>query len=390
MSETRLSTPAVLASRETTNPYRDAAYVKHLAAEIGRILPEALARAGCERFILMEVCGTHTQAVYRFGLRQLLPESLSLLSGPGCPVCVTSDAFIERARQLASMPDVTLCTFGDLMRVPGANGSLEEARTRSGADIRVIYSPWDALNMAEVEPGQRFVFLGVGFETTAPLTAATIQAAKKRDIENFFVLSAHKTMPATMRALAASGEIALHGFICPGHVSTITGIEPYRFLAGEYDKPCVVTGFEPVDVLQGILMLTIQAAEGRAEVENQYDRLVRPEGNPRARAILEDVFEPRDPDEVARQWAQIPGSGLGIRGCRMRHPRIPNRLPGICPHCRATASGERGCVCGEVLRGAKTPENCALFGNVCTPDRPRGPCMVSHEGACNTHFHYAR
>ncbi len=331
----------------------------------------------------MEVCGTHTQAVFQYGLRQILPPELTLLSGPGCPVCVTSDAYIERARQLAGMPDVTICTFGDLMRVPSSNGTLEKARTECGADVRITYSPWDALLIAKNEPARKVVFLGVGFETTAPLSAATIQAAHKQNIQNFYLFSAHKTMPQPMRALAAGGDIVLDGFICPGHVSTITGCEPYRFLAEEYGKPCVVAGFEPTDIMQALAMLAAQVREGRAEVENQYERLVRTEGNRKAVAVMQDVFEARNDDW--RGLGTVPGSGLGIREQYAAHdlerwdlPPLPELPP------------ERGCVCGDVLRGAKRPEQCALFGKACTPDRPRGPCMVSHEGTCNAHYRYNR
>lgn len=370
-------------SSPAANPLRDPGRVKLLLGEIERVLPDALAQVGGERLTLMEVCGTHTQVIFRFGLREVLPEALDLLSGPGCPVCVTGDGFIERARQLAAQPDLTVCTFGDLMRVPGVNGSLDGARMANGADIRMTYSPWDALCMAEVEPDRRFVFLGVGFETTAPLTAATIQAAHNKGVENFFVLSAHKTMPAPMRALAASGEIAVHGFICPGHVSAITGTAIYDFLAKEYHKPCVVAGFEPVDMLQAILMLVRQAAEGHATVENQYERLVRERGNPRARAVMDDVFEPRD-DEW-RGLGTVPGSGLGIRERYAAHDVERWELPPL-----PSIHVDEGCMCGDVLRGARRPEDCTLFGESCDPDRPRGPCMVSHEGTCNAHYRYAR
>lgn len=369
------STDTSVSNVSSKQVFRDPDHVAALRAEIDRLMDRPMT--------FMEVCGTHTRSIFQYGLRQILPEPLTLLSGPGCPVCVTADGFVERARQLAEMEDVTICTFGDLLRVPGAAGSLEEARAEYAVDIRVVYSPMDALKAAEKEPERRFVFLGVGFETTAPLTAATVQAAHAAKVKNFFVLSAHKTMPSPMRALAAGGEIVLDGFICPGHVSAIIGVEPYRFLAEEYGKPCVIAGFEPTDVSQAIAMLARQVREGRAEVENQYARLVRREGNPKARAVLEAVFEPRD-DEW-RGLGVVPGSGLGLRERFSAHdverwdlPPLPESAP------------PTGCLCGDVLRGAKRPEECSLFADGCSPERPHGPCMVSSEGTCNTHYQFGR
>ena len=329
----------------------------------------------------MEVCGTHTVAAFRSGLRSVLPETLRLVSGPGCPVCVTPVNYVDRAVAMASIAEVTVATFGDMVRVPGSTTSLERARA-GGADVRVVYSATDALEIARRNPGRRVVFLGVGFETTAPGTAWTIQEARRDGVENFGVFCAHKTMPEAMAALASGGELRIDGFMCPGHVSTVIGARPYEFLARDFGVPCVITGFEPTDILEALLMLVTQRLEGRAEVEIQYARSVRPEGNPAARRLIDEVFEPCDVEW--RGLGCIPGSGLRIRASFAAHD-----AERWFPDPEAPPPREHpGCICGDVLRGAREPAECPLFARVCTPDSPVGPCMVGAEGACAIWYKY--
>lgn len=341
-------------------------------------LAGALQREARERRCFMEVCGTHTMVIARHGLRQLLPATLRLVSGPGCPVCVTAMADLDRVVALARRPDVTLATFGDLVRVPASGTTLAAERAR-GADVRVVYSPRDALRLAEADPGREVVFVGIGFETTAPTTAATLLEAEARGIANFSLLSLHKTMPAALRALLDLGETPLDGFLLPGHVSVVTGSECYRFLADEYGVGGVVTGFEPRDVLEGLLMLVRQEEPA---VAIQYRRAVRAQGNQVAQRLLAEVFEPCDADW--RGLGVVPGSGLAIRA---RHAeRDAARRFGLEP---AGPSREpAGCRCGEVLRGVLEPDACSLFGRACTPEHPVGACMVSSEGSCAARFRY--
>jgi len=353
--------------------FRDPRAARDLSARIRR----AADRAG-RPLRFMEVCGGHTMAIHRFGIPELLPEGIELLSGPGCPVCVTPTSYLDRAIEIAREPQTTVATFGDLYRVPGSDGSLEEASAR-GADVRVVYSARDALAAARRSPERRVVFLAIGFETTAPGTAATIREAHAAGVSNLRVLPGHKTMPPALKALADGAQVALDGFILPGHVSTITGTGPYEFLPREHGMACCVTGFEPTDVLLGILSLAQQAAEGAPAVENRYRRAVRPEGNPRARAAVEEVFEPAD-----CQWrglGPIPASGLDIRE-RWRQYRIEPPAPD------APAAEHAACRCADVLRGLIRPPECPLFGAACTPDSPVGPCMVSGEGACAAFYAY--
>lgn len=330
---------------------------------------------------LMEVCGTHTMAAFRTGLRSLLPQNVRLLSGPGCPVCVTPNSFLDQAIELARRPKTIVATFGDMLRVPGSHGSLEQVRAQGG-QVRVVYSALDALELAGKNPDHEVVFLGVGFETTAPGTAWALREAVN-SARNFSVLCAHKTMPRAMAALLSSGEVRIDGFLCPGHVSLIIGAQAYEFLSREWRAPCVVAGFEGEDMLEAIAMLLRQIEERRAQVEIQYTRAVRWEGNARAQGLLAEVFEPCD--EEWRGLGVIQGSGLAIRptfaaaDARRRFSDIsvaPPREP-------------RGCACGDVLRGAKTPPECPLFQRVCTPSNPVGACMVSSEGTCAAYFKYA-
>ncbi|HPF99988.1 MAG TPA: hydrogenase formation protein HypD [Kiritimatiellia bacterium] len=339
-----------------------------LAARLGR------------RIQLMEVCGTHTMSAFRSGLRSLLPENVALLSGPGCPVCVTPNHFIDRAVQLATAPDTVVTTFGDMMRVPGSHASLEKARAQ-GAAVKVVYSPLDALEEARRHPELKVVFLGVGFETTAPTTAWAVQEAR-RSVPNFSVLCAHKTMPEAMAALLRSGEVRIDGFLCPGHVSVVIGAGAYRGLVEEFGIPCVITGFEGGDMVRGIEMALRQVVEGRAEVEIQYTRSVTWEGNARARAALADVFE--EDDAEWRGLGMIPRSGLKIRHAYAGQDA--DRVFAAVP--RQPPVEPAGCRCGDVLRGAIAPPQCPLFRKICTPANPVGACMVSSEGTCAAYYKY--
>ena len=330
----------------------------------------------------MEVCGTHTVAIFRAGIKDLLPDTITLISGPGCPVCVTDPQDIDRAIKLCREPDVTVATFGDLMRVPGSESSLHQENA-AGADVRVVYASFDALELARRHRDRRVVMLGIGFETTVPTIAAAVLQAHQEGLENFLVFSAHKLLPPAMETLLSADEVHIDGFLCPGHVTTIIGIEPYEDLVNRHGKACAVSGFEPVDVLEGIYMLTCQLEEGRREVEIQYSRAVHPKGNPKARQLMEEVFEPTD--ALWRGLGSIPQSGLKLRS--------DYRVHAAESHFDLTVpvAGEMpGCRCGEVLRGVCTPLECALFRKNCTPTSPYGPCMVSSEGTCAAYFKYKR
>ena len=346
------------------------AEIRTLSARLGRTVQ------------FMEVCGTHTMSVFRSGLRTLLPPEVKLLSGPGCPVCVTPNHYVDQAIAIAQQPNTIVTTFGDMIRVPGTMLSLEKARA-AGAAVRIVYSPLDALKLAEQHPDTRVVFLGVGFETTAPAIGWTIQDADVRKILNFSVLCAHKTMPQAMAALAASGDLRVDGFICPGHVSVVTGTGIYEFLARDYQTPCVVAGFEAADVAHSMAMLLRQITDGRAEVEIQYTRAVKPAGNPAAQAVITDVFAPSD--ENWRGIGGIPGSGLAIRAKYAQHDAAKLFAAVPVPPSREPA----GCRCGEILRGVCTPPDCPLFRKLCTPTNPVGACMVSSEGTCAAYYRYA-
>ena len=331
------------------------------------------------KIILMEVCGTHTMAIARFGIRSLLPSNLRLISGPGCPVCVTSTGYIDHAVALSRVPDIIVTTFGDMIRVPGSDSSLELERG-NGRNIVIVTSTLEALELAEANPKKKIVFLGVGFETTIPTIGVAIQMAKAKNLLNFSVLSAHKIMPPAMRALC-QGDVFVDGFLCPGHVSTITGTGFYQEIVRDFRKACVITGFEPTDILQGILSLSRQIADQNPQVENQYKRSVRPEGNRHAQAIIADVF-----DHGNAEWrglGMIPESGLTINSRYALWDaavQIPVRLN--------PAKDPAGCRCGDVLTGRIGPRACPLFGRVCTPESPVGACMVSSEGSCAAEFLY--
>lgn len=349
-------------------------------SEKARSLIEEIHRQVRKPVRLMEVCGTHTVAIARYGLRKVLPPEIELISGPGCPVCVTSQADIDRAISLARIPGAIVTTFGDMVRVPGSDSTLAEERA-GGGDVRVIYSPLDALKIAEQNCGKKVVFLGVGFETTAPAVAATLLEARRRNVENFAVFSAHKTIPRALKTLLQLGEHRLDGFLLPGHVSTIIGSGPYEFLPREHGRACVISGFEPLDILHSILLLLRQIGEENPRVEIAYRRGVSPDGNTRAQEVMRLAFEPVDAEW--RGLGTIPGSGLAI------HPQLAvwdaaRTFSLEIPPVREIA----GCRCGEVLRGILRPKQCGLFAQACTPEHPLGPCMVSFEGSCAAVYKY--
>lgn len=328
----------------------------------------------------MEVCGTHTMVAFRTGLRQLLPPAVRLISGPGCPVCVTDTSYLDAAIELCRSPGVMVATFGDLLRVPGSESSLERERA-AGANVRIVYSPSDALVLARECPTQRVVFLGVGFETTAPTVAWAVFRAARDGLRNFSVLCAHKTMPQAMEALLKDHEVKIDGFICPGHVSVVTGAGMYRFICERYRIPCVVSGFEAWDMLKSISMLLTQVAGGRAEVEIEYSRSVTEIGNVAAQQLMREVFVECDADW--RGIGMIPGSGLQIREEYGEYDAASVFKIRFAP-----ARVNPACRCGDVLRGAVTPLECKLFGRTCTPIEPFGPCMVSGEGTCAAYYKY--
>ncbi len=343
------------------------------------LLNRILHACGSHSYRFMEVCGGHTMAIWRYGLPNLLGQSVDLLSGPGCPVCVTPNEFLDRAIALSRLPRTILVTFGDLMRVPGTSSTLLLEKAR-GADIRPVYSSRDALTLAHANPDHIVIFLGIGFETTAPTIAATIRAVHEMGLENFRQLSALKTMPQALRAITSGNELKLDGLILPGHVSTITGSSIYDFLAREFGLPCVISGFEPLDILQSILMLVQQANKKQAEISIQYGRSVRAEGNARAREVMDAVFEPCDAEW--RGLGRIPQSGLRLNSQYqlMDAGKIEVEVEAAREH--------PGCRCGAVIRGAIRPEECGLFAVSCTPDNPIGACMVSEEGTCAAHYKY--
>jgi len=351
-------------------------------ALIGAIRRRASARAGREPLRLMEFCGGHTHAIMRYGLREALAPEIHLLSGPGCPVCVTSDSDIDAAIALASVPGTVVATFGDLVRVPGTRSSLQEARA-AGADVRIVYSALDALEIARRSPNRAVVMLGIGFETTAPTVAAALEMARAEKQTNFSVLSLHKRTPPAMRAIL-NGGARLDGIIGPGHVTAITGWRAWEFLPVEFGIPCAVAGFEPLDLLHAIDQLVAAIVARSPRVVNAYPRGVTAEGNATAEALLVRVFEVGHADW--RGLGNVPESGLSPRPKYAVHDaRRRFALP-------ATVAGKtavaRGCRCGDVLRGAIDPAECPLFGGACTPGRPVGPCMVSSEGACAAHYRY--
>jgi len=330
---------------------------------------------------LMEVCGGHTMAIHKFGIPEILPKNIHLLSGPGCPVCVTDKKYIDQSIAYCRLPNTIITTYGDLIRVPGSTSSLEKEKAK-GADIRIVYSASDALEIAKENTDKNIIFLGIGFETTSPASAVCIKQAYNLEISNFFIYSAHKIMPPALKLLA-EGEIRIDGFICPGHVSAISGSKIYEPLAQQNSISCVVSGFEPFDILQSIYMLVKQHENEEAKVEIQYKRAVLPEGNRIALALLKEIFETRD--DWWRGFGVIPDSGLKIRNKYSRHDagKIFNVQP-------EETKIDYGCICGEILKGLKSPLDCSLFNNKCNPANPVGACMVSNEGACHAFYKYSK
>ena len=332
---------------------------------------------------IMEVCGTHTMAIGKSGLRQLLPENIRLISGPGCPVCVTHDSDIEKFLFLAQQKDVIIATFGDLIRVPGNTESLADVRGK-GAQVKVVYSALAALELARKNPDKQIVFLAVGFETTAPTIAMSIIQAKAEGLENYLVFVMHKLVPPALEVLFQDPEIQIDGLICPGHVSSIIGLEPYENVANKYLKASVITGFEPYDILQALVMLLEQITSNKPRVEIQYRRAVRPEGNPRAREVMYSVFEVAD--ALWRGFGIIPQSGLQLRE-EFQTFNVVNKF--VIPEpAQEISTIKENCVCGDILKGIKMPDECKLFMKACTPSKPIGPCMVSSEGACAAYYKY--
>jgi len=349
-------------------------------AELGKRLIERIHRQSAKPIRLMEFCGGHTVTIFKHGIRQLLPPNIEMLSGPGCPVCVTANADLDKVIALARLPEVIITTFGDMFKVPGSYSNLQQVKAEGG-DVRIVYSTQDALNIARGNPSKSTVFVGIGFETTAPTIAASVLEAAREGIGNYYILSLHKLCPPVIKALLDFGEVRLDGIVCPGHVSTIIGSRPYRFIPHDYGIACVISGFEPLDVLLCIDMLVAQIESGEPRVEIAYRRGVTPEGNQRALEILAQVFEPCEANW--RGIGIIPESGLRLRKeyqhfdaeyafkIELEPPREPE-----------------GCLCGDILRGVKTPLDCKLFRSACSPEHPVGPCMVSSEGSCSTYYHY--
>lgn len=348
---------------------------------IRRLSEEICESTGRDAVQVMEVCGTHTMSFAQSGLRGLLPETVRLLSGPGCPVCVTTAGDVDRAIWFARQPNVILITFGDMLKVPGSAGSLSSARA-AGAQVRMAYSPADALDLARAHPDRQIVFLGVGFETTAPLVAATVMAARLESVRNFSVFPLFKLVPPALRAILALGDHRIDGFVLPGHVSAIIGLEPYRFVADEFGVPGVIAGFEPFDLLEGLLLLLQLCRDRKRAIEIQYSRGVPAGGNPAALRLLKEFFRPAD--AVWRAVGTIPDSGLAFRADYDEFNAV-KKFPGM-P--QADPAEPRGCLCGAILMGRALPADCKLFGRACAPESAVGPCMVSSEGACAAAYKY--
>ena len=354
--------------------FRDSKIAKNISRAI-------FSRTGTLRPVsIMEVCGTHTMSICNFGIRDMLPENINLISGPGCPVCVTPKSYIDKAVTLCSVPDVIVTTFGDMMKVPGSYSSLVQEREK-GASVKVVYSALDAVDIAEKNPEKKVIFLGIGFETTSPTVAASLVYAKKKKLKNFFVYSGHKVILPAMKALMEDDDVKIDAFLCPAHVSTIIGMAPYDIIAKKYKTPCVIAGFEPLDILQGILMIIEQITSGRYIVQNQSKRIARKSGNKKALALLDDVFKIEDSEW--RGMGIIPKSGMRLKRIySMFDAEDVFDLPKI------KTRSDSACICGSILKGIKAPFDCTLFARKCTPDRPVGACMVSSEGTCAAYYRY--
>lgn len=356
------------------NEFRDGVKAQRLAAEIRK--------RTTKRWTIMEVCGGQTHSIIRNGIDQLLPDQIELLHGPGCPVCVTPLSAIDKALAIASRPDVTFCSFGDMLRVPGSTRDLLSVKGK-GADVRVVYSPLDALRIAQQEPERNVVFFAIGFETTAPANAMTIKLAKQQGIPNFSVLVSHVLVPPAIEAIMSSPSNRVQAFLAAGHVCSVMGYWQYPALSNKFNIPIVVTGFEPLDILDGIRHAVVQLEAGRAEVQNPFDRVVSRQGNETAQAVIDEVFEVTD-----REWrgiGVIPRSGWALTGAyRDFDAELRFSVSGLCT-CESTV-----CRSGEVLQGAIKPRECAAFGKECTPRTPLGATMVSSEGACAAYYNYGR
>ncbi len=359
--------------------FRDGDLARGLAAAIATEVKEG------RDYRFMEFCGGHTHAIARYGIEDLLPKNVRMIHGPGCPVCVLPAGAVDTAMELASLPEVTLCTYADMMRVPGSGRKSLLAAKAEGADVRMVYSTLDALQAAMDNPERQVIFFAIGFETTTPPTALAILEAQKRGLKNFSVFCNHVLTPAAVSAiLYGSEEVALDGFVGPAHVSTVIGTRSYAPFSGDGGKPVVISGFEPLDVLQAILMLVRQVNEGRSEVENEYSRAVSAEGNAKAQAVIDQVFDLR-PEFEWRGLGVIPDSALKIRDVYADWDAERRFNVTTTP-----VDDHKGCECGAILRGLKRPQDCKLFGKACTPESPRGACMVSAEGACAAHWTYGR
>src|SRR5947199_41611 len=363
-------------SMKYVDEYRDADLAKRVSAEIAKL-------SASQPLKLMEVCGGHTHTIYKHGIEDVLPPNIDLVHGPGCPVCVLPMGRIDDALAIARMDGVIFTTFGDMMRVPGSKGSLLDAKAE-GADVRFVYSPLDAFKLARQHPDRQVVFFAIGFETTAPSTAVTLLRAKAEGIKNFSVFCNHVTIIPAIRAILDSPDLRLDGFIGPGHVSTVIGLRPYRFISSDYGKPVVVSGFEPLDVLQGVYLILRQLADRRSEVENQYTRVVRDEGNPKALEVIAQTMELRTTFEW-RGLGFISQSALRLRDEFANwDAEVRYDIPGV------RVADPKACQCGEVLKGVIKPWECKVFGTACTPDHPIGTCMVSGEGACAASYNFGR
>ncbi len=356
------------------NPADDFKNREHCTA-----LLEQIRRKSKTPVVVMEVCGGHTMALYRNGITAMLPDTIRMVSGPGCPVCVSDIRYIDHAIALARQPEVIVTTYGDLIRVPGSSSSLEKVKA-AGANVQIVWSGLEAVEIAARNPDKKIVFLGIGFETTIPGTAIAVLDAQKKNVNNFFALCSHKVMPLAMTALIDEG-VRIDAYLCPGHVSTITGSGIYEPIASRYKKPCVISGFEPADILQSILMIVRQVESMTAVVEIQYTRVVHRDGNPKARAMIGTVFTPCD--DWWRGLGVIPGSGLRLADDFRRYDAAA-MVPVTVEPPRET----KGCICGSILKGLQYPVDCPLFAKACTPDTPVGACMVSSEGACAAFFQY--
>lgn len=351
--------------------------------DIAHKLAEQIAGLTMRPLKIMEVCGGHTHTIFKYGIEDLLPENITMIHGPGCPVCVIPLGRVDDAISIASQPGVIFTTFGDAMRVPGSQTSLLDAKA-SGADVRMVYSPLDALKIAKKNPDKEVVWLALGFETTSPSTAMTILQAAKEGVRNFSAFCNHIMIVPALKALLDSPDLQLDGFLGPGHVSTVIGTRPYEFVPREYGKPVAVAGFEPLDILQSIYMIVKQVVEGRAEVENQYARCISRDGNRRALEVLFEVFEPRDYFEW-RGLGSIAHSGMKLQS---KYAAFDAELKFNVPGLRI--ADPKACQCGEILKGVKRPWECKVFGTACTPETPIGSCMVSSEGACAAYYNFGR